>query len=144
MHEFAYPARFTPENDGAFTVTFRDVPEAITSGSNLADAAEQAADCLQEAIAGRLVRREEIPTPSMPRRGERLVPVALYLAPKLALYLTMKKMGVSNVALARKLGLTELVIRRMLTPKHATKPEKIQAALEALGKTLVVGMKDAA
>ena len=34
-------------------MTFADFPEAITSGVGRADAVAQAADCLQEAIAGR-------------------------------------------------------------------------------------------
>ena len=62
MDEFAYPAHFKPDEDGSFMVQFRDLPEAITSGRDMADAIEQAADCLQEALAGRLVRR-------MPFRG---------------------------------------------------------------------------
>jgi hypothetical protein len=32
----------------------------------------------------------------------------------------------------------------MLNPEHATKPERIQAALRALGKRIVVGFEDAA
>jgi len=35
------------------------------------------------------------------------------------------------------------VIRRMLDPKHNTKPEKMQAALAALGKRIVVSFDDA-
>ena len=34
----AYPATLTPDPDGGFTVTFRDVPEAIT----VADTQEEA------------------------------------------------------------------------------------------------------
>ena len=36
------------------------------------------------------------------------------------------------------------VVRRMLDPKHDTRPEKIQAALEALGKRVVMAYDDAA
>ena len=35
------------------------------------------------------------------------------------------------------------MIRRMLDPKHNTKPEKMQAALAALGKRIVVSFDDA-
>ena len=125
-------------------VRFRDLPEAITSGRDMADAIEQAADCLQEALAGRLVRREAIPRPSKQRRGERRIPVAMYLAPKLSLFSAMERSGVNNSELARRLGLTELIVRRMLNPKHETKAGKIEAALRALGKEAVVHVSDAA
>src|SRR5258708_8442768 len=89
MDQFAYPAQFTPDEGGTYMVRFRDLPEAITSGRDVADAIEQAADCLQEALAGRLVRRDAIPRPSKQRRGERRIPVAMYLAPTLALFSAM-------------------------------------------------------
>ena len=137
MKRYAYPARFSRVQDG-ITVTFPDLPEAITGESDLDETMAEAADCLQEAIAGRIVRREEIPEPSEPKRGQRMIPVALYLAPKLALYLAMREQGVNNSELARRLGVTEIIIRRMLTPRHNTKPEKIQAALAALGKRIAI------
>jgi hypothetical protein len=40
--------------------------------------------------------------------------------------------------LAKRLGVSEAAVRRMLAPKHHTKPNKIQAALAALGKRIVV------
>jgi antitoxin HicB len=49
-----------------------------------------------------------------------------------------------NTGLAKRLGVSETVVRRMLDPKHNTRPEKIQAALAALGKRIVVGFEDAA
>jgi antitoxin HicB len=125
-------------------VRFRDLPEAITSGRDMADAIEQAADCLQEALAGRLVRRDAIPRPSKQRPGERRIPVAMYLAPKLALFKAMQRSGISNSELARRLGVTELIVRRMLNPKHETMAGKIEAALRALGKEAVLHVGDAA
>ncbi len=144
MRGLAYPATLQPEPAGAFTVTFVDFPEAITSGVDRADAVLQAADCLQEAIAGRMVRREEIPVPSTPKRGQVMVGAALYLAPKLALYQAMRELGINNSQLARRLRVNELVVRRMLNPKHDTKPERLQQALEALGKNVLVMVRDAA
>lgn len=144
MDQFAYPAKFTPDEGGTLMVCFRDLPEAITSGRDIADAIEQAADCLQEALAGRLVRREAIPRPSKQRSGERRIPVAMYLAPKLALFSAMEQSGLTNSELARRLGVTEVIVRGMLNPKHETKAGKIEAALRALGKEAVVHVRDAA
>ena len=145
MFTASFAARVLPEEDGkGFHVRFRDLPEALTGGDDLADTLVQAADCLAEAIAGRIARGEAIPRPSKPKRGERLVSVPLYLAPKLALYLAMREQRVRKTQLAKRLGVSETVVRRMLDPKHDTKPERIQAALAALGKRIVVVFEDAA
>ena len=144
MRDLAYPAVFQPESRGAFTVTFPDLPEAITSGRNRADALTEAEDCLQEAIAGRMVRKENIPPASRPKRGEAGIRVALYLAPKLALYLAMREKRINNSELARRLGVTEIIVTRMLNPKHDTRPEKLQQALELLRKKVLIAIEDAA
>jgi antitoxin HicB len=141
----AYPASFLPEKNGrGFHVRFPDLPEALTGGTDLSDTHEQAADCLAEALAGRIARGDTIPVPSKLKRGQYPVAVPLYLAPKLALYLAMREGGMRNTELAGRLGVSETVVRRMLDPKHNTKSEKIQAALAALGKRIVVGFEDAA
>ena len=145
MFTATYPASFLPEENGeGFHVRFPDVPEALTGGTDFEDTFAQAADCLAEAIAGRITRGDEIPLPSRLRRGQHPVSVPLYLAPKLALYLALREGGIPNTELARRLGVSETVIRRMLDPKHNTKPERIQAALLALGKRIVVRFEDAA
>ncbi len=56
----------------------------------------------------------------------------------------MIERGLSNSELARRLGVRETMVRRMLDPHHDTKSEKIQAALEVLGKQIVVAVDDAA
>jgi antitoxin HicB len=145
MFTATYPASFLPEASGkGLHVRFPDLPEALTGGDDLEDTFAEATDCLAEAIAGRIARGDEIPPPSKPKRGQRLISVPLYLAPKLALYLAMRERGVPNTKLARRLGVSETVVRRMLNPRHHTKPEKIQAALAALGKRIVVTFEDAA
>jgi len=145
MFNASYPATFLPEaNAKGLHVRFPDLPEALTGGSDLEDTLAQAADCLAEAIAGRIARRDRIPAPSKPKRGQHLIGVPLYLAPKLALYLAMRERRMPNTELAKRLGVSETVVRRMLNPKHDTKPEKMQAALAAMGKRIVVTFEDAA
>ena len=145
MFTATYPASFLPEENGkGFHVRFPDLPEALTGGTDLDDTKVQAADCLAEALAGRIRRGDAIPDPSRLKRGQHLVSVPLYLAPKLALYLAMRETGLKNTALAKRLGVSETVVRRMLDPKHNTKPERIQAALAELGKRIVISFEDAA
>jgi antitoxin HicB len=108
------------------------------------EAMEEAIDALGSDLSIRLSRKEEFPAPSAARRSQRLVPVPLWLAPKRALYLAMRDQQVSNSELARRLGVHERVIRRMVDPEHASKAEKIQAALATLGKQMTIEVRDAA
>jgi antitoxin HicB len=140
-----YPAKLERgEKPGVLVVTFRDLPEAITQGRGEKDAVWQAADCLEEAIAGRIADGREIPRVSRPVRGERLIPVPAPMAAKAALYLAMREAGITNVQLARKLGCDEKEVRRMLDPRHSTKLPRIKEAIEVLGKRLVLGVEEAA
>lgn len=144
MVQLSYSAILSPEAKGYFSVRFPDIPEAITSGRNRADALTQAADCLAVALGGRIRDGAGIPPASKPKHGQCLVQVPLYIAPKIALYSAMRERGVNNSRLAQKLNVSETVVRRMLNPDHDSKPEKIQAALEALGKRIFVAVDDAA
>lgn len=145
MRTFVYPARFgRGDKSGVVVITFRDVPEAITQGKGERDALWQAADCLEEAIAGRISDAREIPEASCAERGERLIPVPAQMAAKAAVYLAMKEAGIANVQLARKLRCDEKEVRRMLDPRHPTKLPRIKEALDVLGKRLVVSVEEAA
>lgn len=140
----SYPAKFSVGKSGRVLVEFIDLPRVATDGKDDREAMEEAMDALGSDLSIRLARREEIPVPSQAKRGQRGVPVPLWLAPKLALYLAMRDQRVSNSELARRLGLHERVVRRMLDPAHATKVEKIQTALAVLGKQMAVEVRDAA
>src|SRR5580704_12675304 len=108
MFTATYPANFLPEENGrGFHVRFPDLPEALTGGDDLDDTHQQAADCLAEALAGRITRGDKIPIPSKPMRGQHPISVPLYLAPKLALYLALRDAGMKNTEFARRLGVSE-------------------------------------
>ena len=144
MSAFTYPAKFSTGSDGRMLVEFVDLPRVATDGKDLQEAFAEAIDALGSDLSIRVSQHEEIPTPSPAKRGQRLVPVPWWLAPKLALYLAMRAQGIHNAALARRLNVDERVVRRMLDPAHETKAEKIQAALAALGKRLTMEVEDAA
>ena len=145
MRSLAYPATLTPDREaGGFTVTFPDLPEAITQGEDRLDALEQAADCLDEAIAGRIRRGDEIPVASKTKAGQTVVFVPPLMAAKAALYLSMREAKMSNVKLAKQLGCDEKDVRRMLDPRHSSRITALQAALATLGKKIVVSVENAA
>jgi antitoxin HicB len=148
MLRFHFPATVTPARnfeakDAGFVVSFPDFPEAHTQGDTLSEALAAAADCLEEALAGRIKRRGDIPSAS-PARGRPLISPGALIAAKTALYVTMRGARVSNVALAKRLGVRESEVRRMLDPRHPTKIGRLEEALAALGKRLSIAMEEAA
>lgn len=52
---FVYPARLRRTGPDEVVVSFRDLPECLTSGADEAEALAEAADALDVAIAGRIV-----------------------------------------------------------------------------------------
>lgn len=139
---FVYPAILTPEDDGGFSVSFPDIPEALTGGDDLADALAQAVDCLEEALASRIADKETIPVPS-PARDRHTVAPGTLIAAKTALYSALREAGLTRVAFAALLGVQESEVRRMLNPRHATRIDRLDAALARLGKRLEITVKAA-
>ncbi|MDN5850991.1 MAG: type II toxin-antitoxin system HicB family antitoxin [Nitrococcus sp.] len=135
---YVYPAVLTPAQEGGFLVAFPDVPEAITDGDTREEALLEAADALDCAMGFYVEAREPIPTPSAIAPGQEAVALPALTAAKLALYSAMREQGVSNVALAERLGVTETVVRRLVHPDHQSKIERVERALAQLGKHLVV------
>jgi antitoxin HicB len=144
MFAFTYRATFRKDKEGRVLVLFPDFPRSATDGADAAEAMAQAADCLGSSVAFALAYKEDIPRPTAPRRGQKIVPVPLWIAPKLALYWRMRELGLNNSQLARKLGVRETVVRRMLDPNHATRSERLQRVLELLGQKVVLAVEDAA
>ncbi|HEY2017603.1 MAG TPA: hypothetical protein VGH38_29055, partial [Bryobacteraceae bacterium] len=110
MSAFSYPAKFTAGRDARVMVEFIDLHRVATDGKNEREAMEEAIDALGSDLSIRLSRHEDIPSPSRLKRGQRLVPVPLWLAPKLALHLAMREQGMGNSELARRLGVHERVV----------------------------------
>ena len=144
MFTFAYPAVFKRDEDGRLLVSFADFPTAHTDGADAYEAIAEAIDCLGSSIAFAMADKVNVPKPSRLKRGQKLIPVPLWIVGKLALYWAIREIGISQSELARRLNVRETVVRRMLDPNHATRTETIQAALEALGKRIVTAYDDAA
>jgi antitoxin HicB len=135
----SYPMSFTwSHEDRAYHVRCRDFPEILTAGVTKAEAFDMAADALEVAIAGRIEDETDLPTPSKPRKRERLVPLPARLAAKVAVYRAWREAGISKVAFAKRLGIAEGEARRILDPRYGTKLDRIEAALTALGHRLVI------
>ena len=140
MKNFIYPAKIETDEDGFFLVTFRDLPFAATDGKTHLEALEAATDCLEEAIAMCIDDGLMVPLPSMQRKDEIGIVLPALIAAKAALYITIRKKGLTKAAFARLLNVNEKESRRLLDPHHKTKIPRINEALSAMGNKLVIGM----
>jgi antitoxin HicB len=140
----AYPAKLSPDPDGGFTVTFRDLPEAITEGDSRDEALMRAEDALESALAMYIAAKEPLPKPSTPKRREVMVPLSALGMAKTALHEAMLEQKVGRAELARRLRWHLAQVNRVLDPRHASKMEQVEAALAALGLRLIVDVAKAA
>jgi antitoxin HicB len=99
----AYPATLTPDPDGGFTATFRNVPEAITEGDTQDEALLRAEDAIESALAMHVAANEPLPTSSEPEADEVMVPLSALGMAKTALYEAMREQGIGRAELARRL-----------------------------------------
>lgn len=134
---YAYPARLKPDH-GAFVVTFRDLPEALTQGDDRGQAIAMGVDALSTALWFRLRDGEPIPRPSRPRKGE--VPVAPEpaIAMKLALLDAVGGRRGAAARIARGLEIEHKEARRLLDPTKVNKADRLARALELFGHHAVV------
>jgi antitoxin HicB len=140
MKNFIYPAKIETDEDGFFLVTFRDLPFAATDGKTHQEALEAATDCLEEAIAMCIDDGLMVPLPSMQRKEEIGIVLPALIAAKAALYITVRKKGLTKAAFARLLNVNEKESRRLLDPHHKTKIPRINEAMSVMGNKLVIGM----
>lgn len=125
--------------DGKFIlVTFPDIPEAITQGDNRAHALEMAKDALESAIDYYLESRRPIPMPSKAKRGQLVVELSPSLTAKVLLLNEMLRQKVRPAELARRLGTTPQEVNRLTDIRHTSRIDRVDAALRALGKRLIV------
>jgi antitoxin HicB len=132
---FDYPARFLKERDG-YVVSFRDIPEALTSGSTKKEAIEMAEDALATAMEFYFEDRRQVPMPSKARKGEEMVGLPASVAVKVLLLNEMLKGNVTPSKLAKKLDTSPQTVTRIVDLHHATKIDTLAGAFKAMGKTL--------
>jgi antitoxin HicB len=144
MFQFTFPAIIKKDEAGFFLVTFPDIKFAATDGKTMAEALEEARDCLEEAIAVSIADNLDFPFPSAIGRGQQAIPLTARMSAKAALYIAVRETGISKSELARRLDVDEKEIRRMLSPRHQTKLPRIERTLSVLGYRLSVSLQKAA
>ncbi len=143
LTKFEYPIEVKQDAAGFYLVTFPDLPEAATDGKTLEEALREAADCLAEALAGRIVDAEPIPEPSPVRRGQYQIAPEATLALKIALNQGLAARKMKAADLARLLDCDHKEARRLLDPREASKEPRLAEALAALGYGVRMALYDA-
>lgn len=132
-----YPVHL--RKDGKFiTVSFPDIPEAHTFGDNREHALAMAKEALEVAMEFYFDDQRPVPQPSRPRRGQPVVSLSPSVAAKVLLLNEMLRQKVRPSELARRIGTTKQEVNRLTNLRHPTKIDRIDAALQALGKRLIV------
>jgi antitoxin HicB len=125
--------------DGKFIlVRFPDVPEAITCGIDRAEALAMAKEALELSMEFYFEDMRPVPMPSKPKRGQAVVELSPSVAAKVLLLNEMLRQKVRPIDLAHRLGTTKQEVNRLTNLRHATKIDRIDMALRALGKRLYV------
>jgi antitoxin HicB len=138
-NRFAFPATLEILDDGETSlVRFVDMDWVITFGKDAREIREQAIDALEVGVAAYMNDGKPIPAPSRPKPGQAVFETGPIMTAKAALYEAMRDKGMSNVALAKKLGVAETEVRRLLSPRHNSKIERLDKALAVFGKHIVV------
>lgn len=140
---YTYPAVVGPD-DGQFSVSFPDVPEALTHGATREEARAHAVDALETALSIYIDDRRDLPVASKAKRGQVMVEASPVAQAKLALYEAMRAQQVGKAELARRLSCHMPQVDRLLDLGHVSKMEQLSRALAAVGKRLVVEVRDAA
>ena len=127
-----YYANFDNADDG-ITVTFANIPEAITCGNNEEDAMLMAEDCLLTAVEIYFEQEWKFPLPTKPKKGEKAVYLPDSVYSKVLLHNAMIEKKISNAALARAMNSTPAEVQRIVNVHHKTKIDTIGKALNAIG-----------
>lgn len=142
---YAYPCNIVRDEEEqretgreAYNVSFPDVYGANSCGWSWEEALAIAEECLGVALGGYVKFHEDIPHASPLAEGQVLVPVPLLVAAKLSIYTAMRQQGITNVALAARLGIHESAVRRIVDPMYRSHISQVEKALRALGRSLVV------
>ena len=135
-----YPVVLAPEPEGGFTVTFPDIPEAITHGENEESALRHGADALESALDFYFETKRPIPLPSRLKKGQRIVELPPSVAATVLLYNEMLAQKVRPAELAKRLKIPPQNVNRLLDRRHATKIDNTASALKALGKRIEISL----
>jgi antitoxin HicB len=138
----AFGYRYTLERqaNGWFLVRFPGVPEALTEGESEAEARANAVDCVVTALEGYMKEGRKLPRQGAGHSGHERAVLPSLVTAKLAVYETMRDRGWSRLKLAKRLGMQENAVRRLLDLRHSSQMWIIDEALAKMNAELSIDL----
>jgi antitoxin HicB len=132
MNESEYSVTLAPDDNNTLLVTCGDLPEVTSFGATREEALANAALAIEEALAARMARQEELPIPER-KPGLPMARLSVQISLKAALYRAMLRQGVSKAELARRMAAHGPQVDRLLDPRHKSRLDIMETALHHLG-----------
>lgn len=136
-----YAARLESQPEGGYTVTFPDLPEAITEGDNHDAALFNAAEVLTLCLEQRMDDDEAIPPATAIDGGVWIEPIASVQA-ALLVRRAREAQGKTLADMARALSTSWPAAQRLEQPRGNPTLRQLERAAAALGKRLVVELSE--
>ena len=130
----SYPIQLQEDEHGVLA-TSSDFPELTTFGEDRREALDRSVSALEEAVAARMHDNKDVPLPS---DGDVRVALPTLTAVKVILYHGMREQNIGKSELARRLGWHLPQVDRALDVEHHSRLDRMDMALGAIGKRLVV------
>lgn len=137
MSAVRYAAVLEPQPEGGFTVTFPDIPEAITEGDTQEESLFNAAEVLTLCLEQRIADSEALPAASEVENGFWIEPAAAVQAAVL-IRQPREAQGKTLADMARALQTSWPAAQRLERPNANPTLRQLERAAAALGKRLVV------
>lgn len=138
-HAIRYAAVLDAQPEGGFTVTFPDLPEAITEGDDRDAALFNAQEVLTLCLEQRMADGDTIPTAKDVEGGEWIEPAAAVQA-ALLVRQAREAQGKTLADMARALHTSWPAAQRLEQAGSNPTLKQLERAAAALGKRLVVGL----
>jgi len=135
-----YQAVLQAQPEGGFTVTFPDLPEAITEGDTREEALFHAADVLTLCLDERIESGDVLPVASKVKGGVWIEPTAAIQA-AVAVRVARLEQGRTLADLARSLGTSWAAAQKLESPRANPTIKQLERTAAALGKRLVLSVE---
>lgn len=131
-----------PDADGVVTIELDGLP-GVTEGDSLDEAMANVPDMIWTAAAGSVAHGFALPDPPL-ANGRPTASVPAIIVLKYKVRVALEETGVTQSELARRLDVPRQRVTRLLDPAHNSRIGQIEAALAALGREVVVDVRQVA